>query len=342
VGVPLLERTTRQVTLTAAGEVFLAECRMILAGMDTAVRKARKAAEQQRVTIAVRPAAGPGVLPALLAADGVLTDIVFTYDEVSALRDGTADIALMCQTTAVPGLELMELGLEHPVVLLPAGHPLADRPFLTLTEVEALPGYEARLPNEAMDAMVDRVALGRRSRHPQRSPHPGPRPVATVMAAGRSCSLGVIRKPIGRAVMSTDASSLTTEDLEFLQRPLHGFLSVAAGPIPAQPRPVWFEATADGTVQLFTGPDTLKVRRLRRDPRASIVVAAPVEERERWVSIAGSVTVELDGAYDLASRLAARYWDLDDPTRAADLAGILAEDQVRLVIHPETVHRYVY
>ncbi|WP_414637907.1 hypothetical protein [Actinophytocola sp.] len=40
--------------------------------------------------------------------------------------------------------------------------------------------------------------------------------------------------------------------------------------------------------------------------------------------------------------LAARYWGLDDPTRSADLAGILAEDQVRLVLHPETVKRYAY
>ncbi|MBV1940440.1 LysR family transcriptional regulator [Streptomyces sp. BV286] len=166
VGVPLLERTTRQVRLTAAGEVFLAECRTILAALDTAVRKARKAAGQHRVTIATRPAAAPGVLPDLLAAgakgpSGVLTDVVFTYDEIGALRDGTADVALMCQSVAVPGLELMELGLEEPVVLLPAGHPLADRPFLTLAEVEALPGYEAQLPNEALDTMVDRVALGR-------------------------------------------------------------------------------------------------------------------------------------------------------------------------------------
>lgn len=83
--------------------------------------------------------------------------------------------------------------------------------------------------------------------------------------------------------MSTDATSLTTEDLEFLRRPLHGFLSVAGGPVPAQPRPVWFEATAEGTIQLFTGPETVKVRRLRGDPRASIVVAAPVGERERCV-----------------------------------------------------------
>ena len=139
---------------------------------------------------------------------------------------------------------------------------------------------------------------------------------------------------------STDATSLTDPDIEFLARPLHGFLSMAAGPTPAQPRPVWFEVTTEGAVQLFTGPDTVKVRRSRRDPRASIVVAAPVGERERWVSITGRTTVEADGARDLAARLAARYWDLADPTRADDLAAILAEEWVRLVIHPETVSRY--
>ncbi|MEU5271891.1 pyridoxamine 5'-phosphate oxidase family protein [Streptomyces hygroscopicus] len=142
--------------------------------------------------------------------------------------------------------------------------------------------------------------------------------------------------------MSTDASSLTTQDLEFLRRPLHGFLSVAGGPLPPQPRPVWFEATDEGTIQLFTAPDSLKVRRLRRDPRASIVVAAPVGERERWLSVAGRTTVEPEGAHDLCARLAARYWDLEDPVRAADLADIMAADQVRLVIHPETVRRYQY
>ncbi|MCM0638872.1 pyridoxamine 5'-phosphate oxidase family protein [Cellulomonas wangsupingiae] len=140
----------------------------------------------------------------------------------------------------------------------------------------------------------------------------------------------------------TADTSLTADDLELLRRPLHGFLTVAAGPLPPQPRPVWFEVADDGTLQLFTGPDTLKVGRLRRDPRASIVVAAPVGEREHWVSVAGTVTVEADGAHDLAARLAARYWDLSDPVRAGDLAGILAEDQVRLVLHPESVSRYVY
>jgi Pyridoxamine 5'-phosphate oxidase len=133
-------------------------------------------------------------------------------------------------------------------------------------------------------------------------------------------------------------TALTSDDLEFLQRPLHGFLTMAAG----EPRPVWFEATDDGLIQLFTEPDALKVRRARRDPRASIVVAAPVGERERWVSVAGRVSVEPDGAHDLAARLAGRYWDLDDPVRAADLEAILKGDLLRLVLHPETVRRYAY
>lgn len=134
---------------------------------------------------------------------------------------------------------------------------------------------------------------------------------------------------------------LTADDFDFLARPLQGFLSVADGPIPPQPRPIWFEATAEG-VQFFTGPDTLKVRRLRRDPRASIVVASPVGERERWVSVAGHTTMTTDGAHDLCRRLAARYWDLDDPVRARDLAEILAEPQLRIVIHPDEVRRYTY
>lgn len=137
-------------------------------------------------------------------------------------------------------------------------------------------------------------------------------------------------------------SSLTTDDIEFLRRPLHGFLTVAAGPVPPQPRPVWFEAADDGTIQLFSMPDSPKLRQLRRDPRASIVVAAPVGERERWVSVAGRVTLEPDGARELSARLAARYWDLDDPARAADLAEITAGELVRIVIHPESVRRYHY
>lgn len=140
--------------------------------------------------------------------------------------------------------------------------------------------------------------------------------------------------------MRTEAQSLTAKDIEFLGRPLYGFLSVAGGPTPPQPRPVWFEVTAEGAIQLFTAPDSVKVSRLRSDPRASIVVSAPVGERERWVSVAGHTTISPDGAHDLLSRLAARYWDLDDERRADDLTEMQAADWLRITIEPEAVSRY--
>ncbi|GAA2776261.1 pyridoxamine 5'-phosphate oxidase family protein [Mycolicibacterium pallens] len=136
------------------------------------------------------------------------------------------------------------------------------------------------------------------------------------------------------------AETLSPQDLSFLARPLCGFFSTAAGASPPQPRPVWFEVTTNGHVQLFTGSDTPKVRQLRRDPRASLVVAAPVGERERWVSVAGPTTLASDGAWELVERLAARYWDLDDPIRAQDLAQMRDEDWLRVIIEPEIVRRY--
>lgn len=134
--------------------------------------------------------------------------------------------------------------------------------------------------------------------------------------------------------------SLTAADLDLLHRPLHGFFTVAAGPVPPQPRPVWFEASEDGTIQLFTGPGTLKVRRLERDPRASMVVAAPAGEPERWVAVSGPVTITTEGAKELAARLAARYWDLSDPALAAAAEQMQVDEQVRLILRPEQVRRF--
>lgn len=115
---------------------------------------------------------------------------------------------------------------------------------------------------------------------------------------------------------------------------------MAGGPTPPHPRPVWFEVTPEGTIPLFTDPDSARVSRLRREPRASIVVAAPVGERERWVAVAGHTTISPDGAHELLSRLAARYWDLDDKSRADELNKMLADKWLLITIEPETVSRF--
>jgi Pyridoxamine 5'-phosphate oxidase len=139
---------------------------------------------------------------------------------------------------------------------------------------------------------------------------------------------------------TTTAPELTAADRKFLATPRLGFLTVPNdGGIP-EPRPVWFEVTEEGTVQLFSFAASPKVRRVRSDGRASLVAANAVDEPEHWISIAGRASVEVDGGRELAARLGPRYWDLDDPEKAAELEGILAADLVRIVIRPERISRY--
>lgn len=82
--------------------------------------------------------------------------------------------------------------------------------------------------------------------------------------------------------------------------------------------PVWFDW--DGQqVSMFCGADSPKLSRISRDPRVSILVANDVDESEYWVSFEGSAEIERDGGFDLAERLADRYWNLDDSERANTL-----------------------
>lgn len=117
------------------------------------------------------------------------------------------------------------------------------------------------------------------------------------------------------------ASAFTEEQREFLTRTRLGFLTTPPAGESAfpSPRPVWFELTAAGTIDLFSFAVAPKVRNLRRTPRASLVAGNNLREPEYWVSVVGAVTVEADGAVELAARLGERYWDLGDPERKASL-----------------------
>ena len=82
--------------------------------------------------------------------------------------------------------------------------------------------------------------------------------------------------------------------------------------------PVWFEW--DGAaVRCFTSAGSGKVRRLQRDPRASLLVVNHLQEPEAWVAFDGTVSIRREGAFELAERLAQRYWDLADPAHRAEL-----------------------
>jgi nitroimidazol reductase NimA-like FMN-containing flavoprotein (pyridoxamine 5'-phosphate oxidase superfamily) len=127
----------------------------------------------------------------------------------------------------------------------------------------------------------------------------------------------------------------------FLSRPRIGVLGMLTEDGAPVAIPIWFEW--DGhRVLMFTGETSPKIRRLQHDARATLLVAAEVGEKEAWVALDGQVSMHPDGVIELAARLAARYWDLNDPERAATLQ--LWRDQAsalrRLEIIPSRIRSY--
>ena len=132
---------------------------------------------------------------------------------------------------------------------------------------------------------------------------------------------------------------LTDHDRRFLFGPRLGFLTVDPEGGWPTPVPVWF-TPGDQSVELFTGADSRKARRVRAVPRASLVAANNLGEPEHWVAVAGPARIEPDGAGDLAARLAERYWDPSDPARAATVEAWRSADLVSIVIEAERVTRH--
>ena len=105
----------------------------------------------------------------------------------------------------------------------------------------------------------------------------------------------------------------------FLSEPRYGILNMLQSDGSPIGVPVWFDWNGE-TVRVFTSVLSPKVKRLQADPRASLLVVNHQEEQESWVSFDGAVSIHDEGGLELAEELAARYWDLSDPSRQETLA----------------------
>ena len=154
-GVPLVQRSTRGVTLTDAGQLLLATADAVHAELQTASRQLRdlQAKGPQTLTVATFPSAGePLLAPALtgLAAAGLDVEITVIEaepdDALAHLRSGDADLALVYHfhrrkppdhwsKAAGPG-RYVPLVDDHLRLLVPTTHRLAQQ---TTVAFRALP-----------------------------------------------------------------------------------------------------------------------------------------------------------------------------------------------------------
>lgn len=101
-------------------------------------------------------------------------------------------------------------------------------------------------------------------------------------------------------------TNLTVEDLGgFLDEPHVAVLATFRDDGFVLLSPVWHEWRAGG-FNVWTGAHDVKIRHLRRDPRASIVVAEH-QPPLRGVEVRGMARLIDEGAYETAVRIASRY-----------------------------------
>ncbi|MGW2049870.1 LysR family transcriptional regulator [Streptomyces sp. NPDC001858] len=149
-GVGLFERTTRQVTLTAAGEVLLRDARTALDAVTAAAHRARQAGSASpRLRVALKADVDGGLLPQIIDTYG--TDAAALPHQLvlggfgeqpQALRDGRADVGLVLCPFDGRGLDSEPLLTEPVLVALAAADPLATRTRLCLDDLVGrnLPG----------------------------------------------------------------------------------------------------------------------------------------------------------------------------------------------------------
>jgi DNA-binding transcriptional LysR family regulator len=147
-GVQLLNRDNRGVSLTPAGETLLKEARRALDAVDAAVRRTRRAAmAKPTLVLTTKAGASHALLKELLDAyaarpGAVEIDVLLCEigEQRGLLLNGQADVAIMhAPFDLMTGLESVEILTEGQVAILPRSHPLARRSTLTMAEVSNVP-----------------------------------------------------------------------------------------------------------------------------------------------------------------------------------------------------------
>ena len=150
IGVDLLRRSPRGVTLTSEGKLFLEETRELLKRADESVAKVRALArgEYGELHVGYAPSPSVEVLPPALAAFQkaaprvrVVRHDLASDEMIARLLDGTLHLGITVEPSADVSGDILfeELRRYRFCVALAAGHPFARKKSLKLEEIASQP-----------------------------------------------------------------------------------------------------------------------------------------------------------------------------------------------------------
>lgn len=209
-GVRLFERTTRQVQLTLAGEVFAEQARFLRHQIDETVRRVQQVADVQvgRVALAALPSLAAGAVPRAFARfatqhPGVQLEL---FDSLAGsafdmVRSARVDFALTAANPAYADLDYTPLVSDRFVLLIGRTHPLAHkRSAVTWTEAADWP-HVSMPTGTSVRQYADEALLTHRVRFAPRYEVEHLATIAAMVAAGLGVSAlpelaaQVVRRP---------------------------------------------------------------------------------------------------------------------------------------------------
>jgi DNA-binding transcriptional LysR family regulator len=135
VGVPLLVRTTRNISLTPAGKVFLDQSRLLIEQEENALELTRNAAEGLfgSITIGYMDFAISSPLPRILssfrhkfAEVNIVLDHLWTERQRASLLDHGIDVGFLIGPFEHPDIASIPVNSSQLMVVLPEAHPMAE------------------------------------------------------------------------------------------------------------------------------------------------------------------------------------------------------------------------
>jgi DNA-binding transcriptional LysR family regulator len=146
-GVPLFDRSSRHVRLTAAGERLLPEIRAVLAAVGRVSQTATDIAAGTDGMVRVGTSQGLGerlghVLGQLRKTTPSLQVRLVSAplaERISQVRSGKLDAAFVRGAAAATGIEVLPLWEDLLTVAVPAAHPLAAEPAIRLAQLSMIP-----------------------------------------------------------------------------------------------------------------------------------------------------------------------------------------------------------
>ena len=140
----LLQRTSRSVQLTPAGQAFLADARRILALVENAASAAQRISKGEAglIKLGFTAASSYSFLPGLLAdVKAELKDIrvelseMVTVQQLEALRESRLDLGLVRPPVEELGMATAPVASEQLVLAVPHSHPFASHPPCSLKDL---------------------------------------------------------------------------------------------------------------------------------------------------------------------------------------------------------------